>query len=213
MLTIAIPPALRRCLLALPLCVGGISAANAQQAVQTDIILRLDGSEVSGRVLTISPLLICYLPPARSDTLRLATAEVFLIRYANGTREVLNPTTATAAPPAADPLVALNDAQRRRQGRQDAAHYPANGPFWGSLGATLYGGPLLGVLAPALIAPHSIASANLKAPDPSLLADPAYDSAYRQEAQRRKRGRTWGGYALGAGVWVVFVSSILAGLR
>lgn len=209
--TVATPTARRLLLL---LLLAGAGQARAQEARKTDIILRTDGSEIPGRVLSITPLELRYLPPARTDTLRLATTSVFLVRYANGTHEVLHPLTSTEKPPAPDLLPGLSDAQRRSKGRQDAARsYTTNGPFWGALGATLYGGPLLGVVAPVSIAPHPIAVANLQAPHPALLADPAYGPAYRAEAQHRKRGRAWGGYGVGVGVWVVLISSIVAGLQ
>ncbi|MET4076656.1 hypothetical protein [Hymenobacter sp. UYCo722] len=212
MLTLATAMRHLRCLLLLLL--AGLSLAHAQEAAKTDVILRIDGSEVAGRVLTISPLVLCYLPPAGTDTLRLAIAEVFLVRYANGTREMLHPVSPSEKPRSADLLPDLSAAQRSAKGRQDAARsYSNNGPFWGSLGATIYGGPLLGVVAPAIIAPHAIATANLKAPQPGLLADPAYGQAYRAEAQRRKRGRAWSGYGVGAGMWVALIGGIVAGLQ
>lgn len=158
--TIATRTAVRRLLLLL--LMAGTGPARAQIAATTDIILRTDGSEVPGRVLTISPLELRYLPPASADTLRLAATDVFLVRYANGTREVLHPPTSTENPTVLDLLPDLSDAQRRTKGRQDAARcYTSNGAFWGSLGATLYGGPLLGVVAPVSITPHPIAPANL----------------------------------------------------
>ena len=206
--TLATPTAMRLLLLLL----AGAGQARAQEAGTTDVILRTDGSEVPGRVLTISPLALTYLPPTGTDTLRLTTADVFLVRYANGTREVLHPILSTEKPPAPDLLPGLSDAQRRTKGRQDAARcYTSGGPFWGSLAATLYGGPFLGVMAPAIMAPHAITAANLKAPFPGLLADPAYSHAYREEAQHRKRGRAWGGYSVGAGLWIVLLSSLVAG--
>ena len=214
MLTIVAPTAVCRLLLLLVL-LAGVDQACAQGTEKTDVILRTDGSEVPGRVLTISPLVLRYLPPAGTDTLSLANADVFLVRYANGTREVLHPMLSTEKPQApTDLLPDLSDAQRRTKGRQDAARsYTTSGPFWASLGATLYGGPLLGVAAPAIIAPHVIAAANLKAPHPELLADPTYGHAYREEAQRRKRGGAWGGYGVGVGVWVVLIGSIVGGLQ
>ncbi|WP_216679551.1 hypothetical protein [Hymenobacter siberiensis] len=210
MRTIAKPTALWHLLLLLLL--AGVGQARAQAAGTTDVILCADGSEVPGRVLTISPLALTYLPPAGTDTLRLTTADVFLVRYANGTREVLHPAPATEKPLTSDLLPGLSDAQRRTKGRQDAARsYTSGGPFWGSLAATLYGGPFLGVMAPAIMAPHAITAANLKAPDPGLLADPTYSHAYREEAQHRKRGRAWGGYSVGAGLWIVLLGSLVAG--
>ena len=208
---VIITPTATRCLLLLLL--AGMGQARAQ-APQTDVILRTDGTELLGRVLTISPLTLSYLAPAGADTLHLAATEVFLVRYANGTREVLHPEPLAEKPQVPDLLAGLSETQRRAKGRQDAARsYVASGPFWGSLGATLYGGPLLGVVAPAVIAPHAIAAVNLKAPQPELLADPAYAYAYRAEAQHRKRGRAWGGYGVGLGVWVVLIGGIVAGLH
>lgn len=195
----------------LPLLLLLAGTARAQPA-PTDVMLRTDGSEVPGRVLTITPVELRYLPPAGADTLRLATADVFLVRYANGTREVLHPPAAAGArlfP--VDLLPGLDVAQRRALAQQAAGRgYTDRGPFWGSLGATLYGGPLLGVVAPAIIAPRPVATARLGAPHPELLADPSYGEAYRQEAQRRKRGRAWGGYGVGVGAWVLLVGALVA---
>lgn len=209
--TIFTRPVLRHLL---PLLLVAAAGPAYAQVAKTDVILRADGSEVAGRVLTITPLLLSYLPPTGTDTLRLAIADVFLVRYANGTREVLHPIAPTSTLQAPDVLSGLNDAQRRARGRQDAARsYTTSGPFLGSLSATLYGGPLLGLVAPAIIAPHAIAARNLKAPQPELLADPAYGHAYRAEAQRHKRGQAWGGYGVGLGVWMVLIGSIVAGLQ
>ncbi|GAB3875689.1 hypothetical protein GCM10028824_31700 [Hymenobacter segetis] len=214
MRTTDILAALRRCLLLPVLLLAVMGRGRAQQATTIDVILRTDGTEIPGRVLTISPLALRYLPLAGVDTIQLAAADVFLVRYANGTREVLHPTASPEKPPAPDLLPGLSEAQRRTKGHQDAARsYTTNGPFWGALGATLYGGPLLGAVAPVSIAPHPITAANLHAPHPELLADPVYGPAYRAEAQRRKRGRAWGGYGVGAGVWVVLIGSLVAGFQ
>ena len=213
---VATPTGLRRLrlLLLVLVAVAATGPARAQATGTTDIILRTDGSEIPGRVLSISPLLLRYLPTADADTLRLATADVFLVRYANGTREVLHPVAASETPPAPGSLAGLSDAQRRAKGRQEAARsYTTSGPFWASLGATLYGGPVLGLVAPAVIAPHAITPANLNAPRPDLLADPAYGPAYRAEAQRRKRSRAWGGYGVGVGAWVMLIGSLVAGFQ
>lgn len=125
MLTIVTAVAVRRLLL---LFVAGVDQAHAQEA-GTDDILCTDGSEVPGRVLTILPLALRYLPPAGTDTLRLATADVLLVRYANGTREVLYQATSTKKPQVPDLFPDLSDVQRRTKGRQDTARsYTTSGP-------------------------------------------------------------------------------------
>ena len=174
------------------------------QSATTDVILRTDGSEVPGRVVVITPVCVRYLPPASADTLRLVAADVFMVRYANGTREVLHPAAPNAAP---DLLPGLSETERRALGRRDANHrYRSSGPFWGSLAASFGTGPLLGLLAPALIAGRPVADNRLGAPRPILLTEPTYGMAYHKEAQRLKRSRAWAGYAVGTGILLVLLA-------
>lgn len=203
---------MRKLLLLLLLLLAGTARAQAP-APAPDTLLLITGDEVAARVLRISPLELRYLMPGRTDTLNLATTAVFLVRYANGTHELLHPVPENSAAETTTPLAGLSPEQRMRQGQQDAAcGYTNREPFWGSVLATVYGGPILGVVGPALIAPHAIKPKHLGAPQPALLADPAYGLAYRQEAQRLKRRRAWGGYEAGIGIWTVLIMGIVAGL-
>lgn len=186
--------------------------ARAQAAPGPDTILRLDGQEIRGRVVALGPALLRYLPaaPAAPDTLALPVAAVFLIRYANGTRAVLHPELAAAGAPA-DLLAGLNARQRDSLGRRDAAaHYNKHGPYWGTLGASLYAGPVLGLVAPAVISSTDVKARNLQAPQPALLADADYQRGYQQQANRTKRRRTWAGYGTGVGAWVVAVAVLVS---
>ena len=203
----------RSLLLLLFLLLVWASPAEAQPARTTDVMLRTDGSEVPGRVLTITPLELRYLPPAGADTLRLATAEVFLVRYANGTRELLH-SLPPSQPEHPDPLAGLDDAQRRALARQDAAWgYTDRTPFWGSLLTTAYGSPLLGWLVPACTGPRPVPAHKLQAPYPERLVDPTYRAAYHQAAQGRKRSQAWGGFGVGASVWMVLIGAMVTGAQ
>lgn len=201
-------------LLAAALC--ALPPARAQAPVRPDTILRLDGEEVRGRVLVLTPTALRYLPaaPAAPDTLTLPVAEVFLVRYANGTRELLHP---AAGPPAPDGppdlLPGLSPGQRLAYGRRDAlGHYTDHGPYWGTLGATLYAGPLFGVIAPAIISGKEVKAENFRAPAPALLADPDYRRGYQEQANRSKRQRAWGGYGTGAGIYVALFALLVGSL-
>ena len=200
--------------LLLVLLLAGTAPAKAQTVatpLASDVILRTDGTELPGRVLTITPLELRYLPQASADTLRLAAADVFLVRYANGTREVLHPQNLVPAPRPTGPLSDLSEVQCRTQAQRDANFgYTSRSPFWGTFGASLYGGPLLGWIAPVVIAPKAVATRNLGAPHPELLADPVYNQAYRREAQLRKRHQTWGGYGASMAVWVLLFGALAA---
>ncbi len=114
---------LRAAFLRLAGLLGAGPAAQAQQPATpaaTDVLLLTTGQEVSGRVLTITPTELTYLPaaPTPSDTLRLPTSSVFLVRYANGTREVL-----TAPAP-----VANDDPTPPGAARPEHPAAPAAGP-------------------------------------------------------------------------------------
>ena len=189
---------------------------------QTDTMLRTNGNEVRGRVLTISPACIRYLAaagtgtPAAPDTLQMPADSVFLIRYANGTREVLHPqTTAPASLDVADePLRGLSSAQRYQRGQADArAQYRGGGAFAGTLGTTVLLGPLmgpaLGLVSTVIISSSAVPQRKLAAPGPVLLRDNVYVSGYREQAKHTRRSRAWSGYGVGMGIDALLVLLLL----
>ncbi|MBT2556935.1 hypothetical protein J7E24_04005 [Hymenobacter sp. ISL-91] len=193
-------------------------AVSTQSGAATDVIVRTNGDELPARVLRITPQLVRYLPlpPATdslgqakaADTLQLAATDVFMVRFANGTREVLR---ATPAPVPGTSLVGLSTAQRTALGRQDSRKYykPDKGVFWGTFGATVatfYGGPIVGGVI-ALTPPKRY---NLTAPQPDLLNDPAYYDGYSRQAQNRKLGKAAAGLGVGAGTLVVVTTVLVA---
>jgi len=181
---------------------------------QTDTILRSDGSEVRGRVLTISPLALTYVPVLAADTLRLAATDVFLVRYANGTREVLHP----VAPPVAVPpdltgglLTGLSGPERFQRGQTDAAtHYRDGDVFAGSMTATFFLGPFIGLVPTLAIADAPVQARHLHPPALVLLRDQDYGSGYQAQACRAKRHHAWAGYATGIALDFLLLGVIAA---
>jgi len=199
---------MRTFLLALALLLSQL--ARAQSTSSADVLLLVNGDEIPGQVLAISGNSISYRALSKPDTLRFDTDAVFLIRFANGTSEVLHGKWTTApvgAQPPPDALAGLGAAQRRTLGLSDARRcYTNRSSFWISAGAALQGGPLLGVIAPAIITAHPLADTNLRTDLPARLADPGYRAAYEQEVRRVRRGRAWGGYALGTAAWLLLIT-------
>ncbi|MBC6606050.1 hypothetical protein H8B13_04390 [Hymenobacter sp. BT188] len=172
-----------------------------------DIILRRNGDEIKARVLAITPTEISYVPgtePPSSDTLYMTAIEVFMIRYANGTKELITKAEAI-------PALERTSEEMTTQGREDARKYfKASGAFWGTFGATAVSVPVLGGLGGAATGAAIAASPpkdqNLIVPDKALLNDPSYVRGYEKQAQRKKLGNAAAGFGVGlvsgAAVWL-----------
>ncbi|MCB2406698.1 hypothetical protein [Hymenobacter lucidus] len=175
-------------------------AARAQ--APHDVILHIDGREVNARVLVITPADISYLPvdTVASDTLHVAASQVFLIRYANGTKEVIQ--HAPAAP-------SLSGADARSMGMLDARkNFRAPGAFWGTFGATVAYAPV-GLVVGTVIAASRPSPVNIITSDRALLQNPDYMSGYRRQAQRQKLGKAAAGFGTGLGTVLVATAIIL----
>ena len=196
-------------------------------AAAPDVIVRTNGAELPGRVLNITPTLVRYLAPAQPDTLALAASDVQLIRYANGTEEVMQrlvsaPTTTPLAALAASSspatsgsgrpdtarvlsLAAYSPAERYQLGRADAQHFykPAKRVFWGTLAGTV-GVPVVGgVAAVGALAVKSPKPEELHAPTPRFLLDEDYHKGYVKQAKSAKLNKGLSGFGVGVGVLFV----------
>jgi len=173
----------------------------AFQSSAQDVILQTNGEEVKGKVLTINPENITYVRET-GDTLQLASNAVFLIRYANGTKEVLhNPAVAPEALP-------LSTEEAYNQGRLDARkYYKAPGAFWGTYAATVVGVGYGGLITGAAVSLSKPKARNFIVPDAKLLQNRSYVEGYRRQAQRKKFGSAAGGF--GAGIGTVAVLEIV----
>ncbi|WP_400193168.1 hypothetical protein [Hymenobacter sp. B81] len=182
-----------------------------------DVILRIDGSELPAKVLLVGPQQVRYLALTDSvlqtgDTLSLARQEIFLIRFANGTRELMRPAAEPAAA-AASPLAGLSESERIARGRNDARAYyvPPKGVFWGTYGATFLGA-YAGIGAGAAIAATPPKRATLVAPQPGLLDDAAYLQGYRRQAQNRKLGKAAAGFGAAVGTQIALLVLLFASI-
>lgn len=195
----------------------------------TDTIVRLDGEDGSGRVLSGLPAgqrpmsaSVTSASPNFPDTLRLPVADMVVGRAVTGTEETPTPSVATKLLLGVGPLdslAALSAAEREQLGRADAVrHYRGRGAFWKAAGAGVIGAgtlaiypllPLAGLAIPAVIGARPVVEGNLRAPVPELLKDPDYGLGYRQQAQRTKRNKAWAGYGVGAGSTILLGALLL----
>jgi hypothetical protein len=166
-----------------------------QVALAQDVILKLDGEEIPARVLEITLEAIRYQHPADSlqaDTLHVPRTEVFMIRFANGTKEVFSENLPENQVPEEQPL---RPDQMYLKGQHEALrYYKGSGAMWGAAASSLfwpYG------LAGAIViggVPPRINPVNVS--DIRLLRDANFVRGYEKQAHRRKMGRA----AIGAGI-------------
>lgn len=173
-------------------------------AAAQDVLLQTNGEELTGKVLSITPELVTYVGPT-ADTLRMDAGQVFLIRYANGTKEVLTRPTAAAAP-----ALGLSRDAAYTQGRRDArTHFRAQGAFWGTYAATVstgYGGVATGLVV-SLVRPNPL---SFIVPNTELLKNPDYVKGYQRQAQNKKIGSAAGGFGAGIGTLAVVGAVLLS---
>jgi len=163
-----------------------------------DIIVRRNGEEIESKVIEITPAEIKYkkLDNLDGPLFTINKSDVFMIMYANGTKDIFNQPDKT--------INAENEnTDMYVQGKIDAVEYykgyvsAGTGCFF----AGLLVGYLLGWI-PALICSQTPpADENLNYPDPELIDNHAYKKGYVEEAFRIKRNKVWVNYAIGGGVW------------
>lgn len=107
-----------------------------QTAFAQDYIVKVNGDEVSARVLEITLDEVLYHQPDSSAEviLRMPKADVFMIRFENGTKEVFTENLPGNEGMAEEVLTAD---QLYLLGKRDALqYYKGNGVMWGSAAST-----------------------------------------------------------------------------
>jgi hypothetical protein len=181
-------------------------------AFAQDVIVKVSGEELPAKVeeITLQEILYKHPDSLQGPTLRLAKANVFMIRFANGTREVFAnnlPEQQTQQD------LALSPDQMYLKGQKDARqYYKGNGPLWGSAGLVLaapitWGASLAGPLVIGAVSPKASKLLLLEKND---LNDPNYVRGFEKQAHKRKIGRAAAGVGIGVGVGAVAVLALFA---
>ncbi|MBC5994120.1 hypothetical protein [Pontibacter cellulosilyticus] len=166
-----------------------------QNAFAQDKIIKQNGEEIKARVVEIKLQEIVFQhPDSLTGTLyHLPKTDVFMIQFANGTKEVFAQNVAEAS---AEGVNISNPEEMYELGRDDARKmYRGNGAMWGSAGCAFvfpYG--LAGSAAIGLTKPkaHRNPVSNV-----SYLADPNYVRGYEMQAHRKKAGKVVAGAGIG----------------
>jgi len=167
-----------------------------------DIITKKTGEDIQAKVIEITSSDIKY---KRSDNpegplFTITKADVLMIRYANGSKDIFNETQseAKANPPSADLSM---------QGRQDARSYykgKNSGAGWTAATSILLS-PVFGLIPAISCSSTQPSDENLNYRDPELMKDRTYYPAYVEQAHKIKKRKVWANYGIGSGVWLLLI--------
>lgn len=172
-----------------------------QHAFAQDVIVKVNGEEMAARVAEITLHDIIYQHPDSAQGMlhHIAKADVFMVKFANGTKEVFAqnlPETDSTVVPESSPE------QMYELGRKDAELlYKGKGAMWGSAASSFifpYG--LAGSVAIGLVRPKA---ANNPVSNLNYLSDPNYVRGYEDRAKKRKLGKAAAGAGIGVGAFTV----------
>ncbi|GGG15842.1 hypothetical protein [Pontibacter amylolyticus] len=175
-----------------------------------DTIIKKTGEEIPSRVLEITLHEILYKHPdsLQGITWRMPKAEVFMVKFENGTKEVFEQQPDSMSGMAQD----MTPDQLYALGKEDAKqYYKGNGAMWGSAASSMVMFPLglagslvIGATPPKVKPEH--------VPDIRLLEDQDYLKGYKEQAARKKRGKALAGVGIGAGIQLGLIILIVSTL-
>ncbi len=176
----------------------------------SDVIIDRRGNELPGQIIEITPSQVLYrtldADPALPPTV-LPKDSLFMVRFANGTKEVFVERAAPHQPaaPSAAPKPGLTESELYHLGRHDALKYHNySGAFWGTYTATvltIYGGPIVG-LGVSVSRPHPARNARIER---EKLQYPSYVEGYGRQAQSHKLGSAAKGFGAGIATWMAII--------
>ncbi|WP_034256798.1 hypothetical protein [Adhaeribacter aquaticus] len=169
-----------------------------------DIILKTDGEEINATVTEITLTDVVYKHPDSLQSLpqTLPKHAVFMIKYANGTKEIISQTS-SGLPRGMEPT----PENMYELGRSDARkYYKGNAVMWGSAAASVL--VPYGYIVPIVIALNKPKIGLNDIPDANLLQNQDYMRGYQKQAHNRKIGKAATGMGIGTGAALV-VSAIM----
>jgi hypothetical protein len=165
-----------------------------QNAFAQDVILKLNGEEITVRVSEINLNEIVYQHPDSAQGLvyRIPKAEVFMVTFANGTKEM---TSSTMHGNKLQTKV-YNQNEMYALGQNDAKkYYKGNDVMWTSAASTLL--VPVGLVVPVSLAISKPKIKNHAVSDVELLSDSFYVKGYEKEAHKKKAGKALAGTGIG----------------
>ena len=186
-----------------------------------DVIITKSGDEIKSKVVEITPDMIKYKKYGKDESpiISIYKDDVFMIKYANGEKEMLNSTTKQTKPkenaieethqqtnpiiPKKSSILENNsDYSTYARGKDDAKiYYRAYKPAATvTIATSLVFGGIVG-LAPAIWCSSTTPDIDrLGVPDETLLRNTSYMNGYKYQAKKMKSKKVWINYAIAASI-------------
>jgi len=186
-------------------------SVNAQDTllIKQDTVIMKNGDELIGKITEVNPTYIVFqfADTATMPNRIIPKETIFILKYANGTRDVFSLEAPVVSNENADVMF--------NKGQSDAKKYfRTSGVFWGSFGSTLIN-PTIGIPTTAILAAVKPNSENFKTPYPALLKNENYFKGYEKGAKKKKLVKSLTGFGTAVGIYVgliiILVASISAG--
>lgn len=170
--------------------------------VKQDIVVYKNGEEIFGKVTEVTyNYIVCQIKDSVQVINRVILLEdVFMIKYANGTREVIKLTKTEN-----NPVPKFSPAEMLARGQSDAKkYYKGNGAMWATAGTTFLFPPagLVEGIISAVIAPK-VKFKNVS--DVNLLGDVNYHTGYKKQAHKKKAKKVLGGFGIGLAAFITVI--------
>lgn len=170
------------------------SGANAQ-----DILTKKNGEELEVKITEISKSQVKYtlFESPTGPTYVEEKADLLMVKFENGKKEVFTSTTSDAAPATAEGMYF--------KGQMDAKenYKKYTGAGTGTFFTSLIAGPLLGLIPAIACSSKEPSIQNLGYTNADLMKNAEYNRGYVEAAKKKKSGKVWKNYGIGAGIALV----------
>jgi hypothetical protein len=172
-----------------------------------DFITKKTGEDIKAKVLEVTTTEIKYkkFDNMNGPTFTISKAELLMIRYENGTKDMFTESLNDIKTNLSDNAVkqnieeyattAMNDARTNYRGQNSGAGWVVF--------TTMIASPILGIIPAAACASKEPNDQNLNYKSQDLMKIQQYNNAYKTEAHRIKKKSVWTAYGIGSAGWLV----------
>jgi hypothetical protein len=160
------------------------------------MITKKNNEDIKAKVLEVTTSEIKFKKFENLDgpTFSLSKADVIMIRYENGTKDLFSDFQTGSDDMAAK---GVQDAKLNYKGQN-------SGATWTAVTAVVTS-PVLALIPAIVCSSAEPKDENLNCKNLELMKNMNYNQAYTQQAHKIKRNKIWKNYGIGSGIWLVLI--------